>query len=145
VAAPDDPYRPVQRFLSLVEASTTFRGFNTTHMVPLSLDSFHERLLENTDTELISLPDTVERLVEMYPERASTALDHGHLKLRTREAFPYGLAIFDDRVGIGGYDERTGVLQVFVDSDTAIARRWAERVYAVYRDRSEPLGEQREG
>ncbi|WP_227354288.1 helix-turn-helix transcriptional regulator [Haladaptatus salinisoli] len=145
VATPDDPYRPMQRFLSLVEESSSFRGFNTTHMVPLSLDSFHERLLESTDTELISLPDTAERLVEAYPERASTALDHGHLELRTREAFPYGLAIFDDRVGIGAYDEKTGALQVFVDSDAAIARRWAERVFAVYRDRSEPLVDRREG
>ncbi|WP_458205985.1 helix-turn-helix transcriptional regulator [Haladaptatus sp. NG-SE-30] len=141
VATPDNPYQPVQRFLSLVEESSTFRGFNTTHMVPLSLDTFHERLFENTETELISLPDTVERLVETYPDRATSALDRGHLKLRAREAFPYGLAIFDDRVGIGGYDEKTGVLKVFVDSDTAIARKWAERVYAVYRDRSESMVE----
>ncbi|GAA0234920.1 helix-turn-helix transcriptional regulator [Haladaptatus pallidirubidus] len=141
VASPADPYRPVQRFLTLLDKSDTLRGFNTTHMVPLSLGAFHEQLFENIDTEIIYLPDAVEKLVETYPEPATAALERGHLKLRTREALPYGLAIFDDRVGIGGYDERTGTMQVFVDSETAIARKWAERVYGVYRERSEPLGE----
>ncbi|WP_435157589.1 helix-turn-helix transcriptional regulator [Haladaptatus sp. DFWS20] len=140
-ASPADPYRPVQRFLTLLGESETLRGFNTTHMVPLSLGAFHEQLFENTDTEIIYLPDAVEKLVETYPERASAALERGHLKLRTREALPYGLAIFDDRVGIGGYDEQNGTMQVFVDSETAIAREWAERVYNVYRERSEPLNE----
>ncbi|SIR83060.1 Predicted transcriptional regulator, contains HTH domain [Haladaptatus litoreus] len=141
VASPADPYRPVQRFLTLLDESDTLRGFNTTHMVPLSLGAFHEQLFENVDTEIIYLPDAVEKLVETYPEPATDALERGHLKLRTREALPYGLAIFDDRVGIGGYDERTGTMQVFVDSETTIARKWAERVYDVYRERSEPLGE----
>lgn len=32
-----------------------------------------------------------------------------------------GLAIFDERVGIGGYDESTGLMQVFVNMDAPIA------------------------
>lgn len=49
--------------------------------------------------------------------------------------------ILDDRVGIGGYDEETGTMRVFVDTDAAVAREWAERVYAVYRARSTPSDE----
>lgn len=140
-ATPDDPYRPVNRFVSLAHESSTLRGFNTTHMIPLGMDALTGQLFEATETEIIYLPSVIETLFEAYPERAAEAVEQGHLRLRTREALPYGLAIFDDRVGIGGYDEQTGAMTVFVDSETAMAREWAERVYAVYRDRSEPLEE----
>ena len=139
LAEPDDPYRPVERFLGLLEDSETFRGFNTTHMAPLVLDAFHHQIFEETDSEIVYLPPIVDRLFETYPERAREAVDSGHLALRTREELPYGLAIFDDCVGIGGYDEETGLMQVFVDADTHIAREWAERVYTSVRASSEPL------
>lgn len=76
---------------------------------------------------------------EASPERAREAVERGHLRLRTREALPYGLAVFDDRVGIGGYDDRTGAMEVFVDTDSPIDREWAERVYRSVRADSEPL------
>ncbi|MFD1647510.1 helix-turn-helix transcriptional regulator [Haloarchaeobius litoreus] len=139
VAAPDAPYRPVERFVALVDDSGTFRGFNTTHMAPLVLGAFHQRLFDGTDSEVIYLPSIVEKLFETYPERAAEAVERGHLTLRTRDDLPYGLALFDDRVGIGGYDERTGQMQVFVDTDSPIAREWAERVYASVRADSEPI------
>ncbi|WP_306059608.1 helix-turn-helix transcriptional regulator [Natronococcus wangiae] len=139
VAESDDPYRPIERFIALVGESETFRGFNTTHMAPLVLGEFHQQVFEETDTEIIYLPHIVEKLFETYPERAQEAIDRGHLALRTRDELPYGLALFDERVGIGGYDETTGLMQVFVDTDAPIACEWAERVYASVRADSNPL------
>jgi predicted transcriptional regulator len=139
VATPDDPYRPVRRFVLLAESSTTLRGFNTTHMVPLSVSDFFDTVFEGVECEVIYLPNVIDTLFETYPERAEKAVRDGHLRLRTREELPYGLAIFDDRVGIGGYDERTGLMTVFVDTGAAITRKWAEQTYKVFRDRSEPL------
>ncbi len=143
VARPDDPYQPVERFISLVEGSDTFRGFNTTHMAPLVLGEFHQRVFDGTDTEIIYLPHIVEKLFETYPRQATEAVERGHLTLRTRDELPYGLAIFDECVGIGGYDESTGMMQVFVDTESPIAREWAERVYASVRADSEPLTDER--
>ncbi|WP_435348793.1 helix-turn-helix transcriptional regulator [Haloarchaeobius sp. HRN-SO-5] len=143
VAETTDPYRPVERFVSLVSESDTFLGFNTTHMAPLVLGEFHQQVFDETETEIIYLPHIVEKLVETYPDRATAAIERGHLTLRTRDELPYGLAIFDDRVGIGGYDVETGLMQVFVDTDAPIAREWAERVYASVRADSEPLDEPR--
>ncbi len=141
VAEPDDPYGPVERFISLVDESETFRGFNTTHMVPLVLGEFRQRVFDETDTEIVSLPHIVEKLFETYPDRATDAIECGQLTLRTRGDLPYGLALFDGRVGIGGYDEATGLMQVFVDTDSPIAREWAERVYTSVRADSEPVSE----
>lgn len=108
VVEPDDPYRPVERFISLVRESKTFRGFNTTHMAPLVLGGFHQQVFDATDTEIIYLPHIAEKLFETYPERAGEAIEDGHLTLRTRDELPYGLAIFDDQVGIGGTTKRRG-------------------------------------
>jgi hypothetical protein len=141
VAAPDNPYQPVERFLALVRESGTFRGFNTTHMAPLVLGEFHQQVFEETETEIIYLPGIVATLFETYPEQASTAIDRGHLTLRTRDDLPYGLALFDDRIVIGGYDEVTGLMQVFVDTDATIAREWAERVYAAIKADSDLLAD----
>lgn len=141
VAESNDPYRPVERFIELVNRSETFRGFNTTHMAPLVLGEFHQRVFDEIDTEIIYLPHIMEKLFETYPERAREAIDRGDLTLRTRDELPYGLAIFDDRVGIGGYDETTGFMQVFVDTDAPIGYEWAERVYASIRADSKPLEE----
>ena len=141
LAEPEDPYRPIDRCLSLLRGSESFRGFNTTHMAPLVLDEFHHQIVEETDTEIVYLPPIVEKLFETHPDQAKEAVESGHLALWTRDDLPYGLAIFDDRVGIGGYDEDTGLMQVFVDTDTQIAREWAERVYASVRASSEPLEE----
>lgn len=145
VAEPDDPYRPVERFVALVRETDTFRGFNTTHMAPLVLGDFHQEVFSSSDTEMVYLPGIVETLFETYPEQASAAVERGHLTLRTREDLPYGLAIFDERVGIGGYDETTGMMQVFVDTDAPIAREWAERVYESVRADSEPIEQVRSG
>ncbi|SEO73251.1 Predicted transcriptional regulator, contains HTH domain [Halogranum amylolyticum] len=140
VPTPSDPYAPVTRFLSLLRDSETFRGFNTTHMVPPSTAT-PDPVFEGRDVELIYLPDVVERLRTDDPERFDAALEAGSLTLHTRSALPYGLAVFDDRVGIGGYDEETGAMRVFVDTDATIAREWAERVYDSYRRHSTPLDE----
>jgi predicted transcriptional regulator len=138
-ATPEDPHRPVARFVTLLRESSTFRGFNTTHMVPPALADVYDHLFDGIATELIYLPDVVDGLLETYPDRLRTAVDAGHLALRTRETLPYGLAIFDDRVGIAGFDEETGTMRVFVDSDSAIARAWAERVFETYRNNSDPI------
>jgi hypothetical protein len=138
-ATPEDPYAPMTRFAQLLGESDTLRGFNTTHMLPLELGAGSKNPFEGLETDLIYLPDVVDSFFETHPEQVRDAINAGHLTLRTRETLPYGLAIFDDRVGVAGYDEETGTMRVFVDSDSAIARGWAERVFEAYRDRSEPI------
>lgn len=139
VATPGDPYAPVVRFQKLLRESERFRGFNTTHMIPPGLDATTDRLLENRSVELIYRPDTVETLRENREGTLDDAIEEGNVAIRTRDALPYGLALFDDRIGVGGYDQETGTMRVFVDTDTAIAREWATHVFEGIRADSEPL------
>jgi hypothetical protein len=131
-ATPADPYAPVGRLLALLRDSETFRGFNATHVVPPSLDP-DGTLFADVDAELVVTPAVARTLGER-----DGAGDR--FVLRTREALPYGLAIFDDRVAIGGYDDETGTLRVLADTDSALARGWAERVWRLFREDSEPFG-----
>ena len=59
-ATPEDPHRPVARFIELLRTSSTFRGFNTTHMVPPALADVYDHLFDGVETELIYLPDVVD-------------------------------------------------------------------------------------
>ncbi|MFC6952784.1 transcriptional regulator FilR1 domain-containing protein [Halorubellus litoreus] len=139
VADPDDPYRPVERFAELAADSETFRGFNTTPMTPPVRRGRDDHVLDGTETEVVYRRSAAEKLLETAPERARDAIAAGHLTIRTRETLPYGLAVFDDRVGIAGYDDRTGLATVFVDTDDDVAREWGERVYRAVRADADPL------
>ncbi|TYL39102.1 transcriptional regulator [Natronococcus pandeyae] len=139
VAMPEEPYAPVTRFLELLRESERFRGFNTTHMIPPGLDATADGLLESRSAELIYRPDAVETLREDRETTLDDAIDEGNVAIRTRDALPYGLALFDERIGVGGYDEETGTMRVFVDTETAIAREWATRVFEEIRADSESL------
>lgn len=97
-------------------------------MVPPALADVYDHLFDGIQTELIYLPDIVDNLVETYPERLQSAIDSGHVELRSRETLPYGLALFD---------EETGMMRVFVDFDSAIACAWADRVFETYRNNSD--------
>ncbi|XVH31940.1 helix-turn-helix transcriptional regulator [Haloferacaceae archaeon DSL9] len=137
----DDPYKPVSRVLSLLGETETLRGFNTTHVIPPMVAEARGDVFGGTDVELIHLPSTAETLLSRGSSGTRAAIDRGDLTLRIRGALPYGLALFDDRVGIGGYDEATGALGVFVDTDDPVAVAWAHGVYETYRGDSTPLGE----
>ncbi|MFC4543332.1 helix-turn-helix transcriptional regulator [Halosolutus amylolyticus] len=139
VATPSDPYAPIERFLSLLRESETFRGFNTTHMIPPGIDDGGDRLFEERTVELVYVPDAVETLRDESDAALGTAIDEGHVTVHTRDALPYGLALFDDRVGVGGYDEDTGAMRVFVDTDARIAREWAASVFESIRADARPV------
>lgn len=138
-ASPADPHRPIRRFEALLADSSTLRGFNATHIVPAVSTSLADRIVDEMETEFIHLPGAASTLLESYPERALEAIDRGDLTLRTRDALPYGLVLFDDRVALAGFDESTGALHVLVDSESPIAREWASRVYGAVRADSEPI------
>ncbi|KTG21460.1 hypothetical protein AUR66_17180 [Haloferax profundi] len=85
------------------------------------------------ETDIVYLSAVVEEMLDSYPDAIADAVERGQLTLSTHDNLPFGLAIFDDRVGLGGYDE-TGMLSAFVDTDAPKARDWANDLYRQYRD-----------
>lgn len=140
-AEPGDPYGGVRQFMTIVEGSDTLRGIDPAAINPLHLDDLHARIVDGMETDAVFLPEVVESLVESNPERAREAFESGNLTLRTHDDIPFGVTLCDDRIGVGIYDEDTGLLETCIDTPSPAAREWAEDVYAEYRDQSTPLAE----
>lgn len=139
VAEPGDPYGPLRRFADLLETTESLRGFDTTSVAPTYVEEVHEKILGGTPVEIVYDPAVVESIASDYADLAAEAFEQDSLSIWVHDEVPFGLALFDDRVGVGGYDDETGLLEVFVDSDDPAAIEWGEALFECHRDEATPL------
>lgn len=141
VAEADDPYRPVNRFVSLLRETDWFRfvGVDLALLEPCK-DELRRRIVEGMRTEIIDPPSVAKHILSTYPEHCSASFESGNLTVMLHDDLPsYGLSIFDDRIGIIGYDPDSGTVRALIDTDAPAAREWAESTYASYRREARPL------
>ncbi|WP_207591723.1 transcriptional regulator FilR1 domain-containing protein [Halomontanus rarus] len=140
-ASIDDPYGPVNRFASLLRETDRFRfvGFDVALLEPCK-DELSRRIVDGMDTEIIDPPSVARYIISTYSEHCAEPLESGHLTVRLHDDLPaYGVSLFDDRIGISGYNANSGTVQVFLDTDAPDAREWAESTYDSYRREARPL------
>jgi predicted transcriptional regulator len=145
VAEREAPYRPVNRFASLLEAADSFRflGVDIVMLEPCR-EEFRRRVLDGMRAEIVNPPSAAEYIVSTYPTLCSEILESETMTALVHDDVPsYGISLFDDRVGVNGYDPDSGAVKVFVDTDCPETREWAESVYATYRSEARPLQPQR--
>lgn len=133
-AEADNPYRPVNRFLSLLRETDRFRfvGFDLALLEPC-MDELCRQIIDGMETEIIDPPTVVEYIRTTHPERSTEALKSGNLTVRVHDDLPpYGVGLFDDRVLVSGYDPDSGTVRVTIDTDAHEAREWAESIYRSY-------------
>lgn len=140
-AAPGNPYRPVARFMALLEDTDALRGLDPASINPLHIDELCDRIAGGMETEAVFPPAVIEDLLVSNPERAQAVVESGNLTLLAHDDLPFGLTICDDRVGVGVYDDETGLLRTYVDTDAPAAREWADSVFAEYRSAATSLVE----
>lgn len=141
VAEVDDPYCPVNRFVSLLQESERFRfvGFDVALLEPCR-DELRQRIVDGMRTEIIDPPGIARRVLSSYPEHCSDLLDSGNLTVLLHDDVPaYGISIFEHRVGISGYDPDSGTVRVLFDTDAPEVREWAESTYESYQREARPL------
>lgn len=134
VADADDPYRPVNRFVSLLGESDRFRfaGFDVAMLEPCK-DELCDRIVDGMHAELINPPRVAEYIRANCPELFSETLESGDLTIRLHDELPpYGVSLLDDRVAVCGYDPDAVTVRVLVDTDAEDAREWAESFYDSY-------------
>lgn len=137
-----DPFAPLTRFISLVQETKTLHGINTCRIAPTYMGEFQERILEGMQTELIDLPQILADIMERYPEKCVQVCVSENLSLwihEDQDALPFGLVLFDDRVGIGLFDMMKGTLEAFVDTNNPDAVEWATEVFHEYQSESSQL------
>ncbi|MFC4437754.1 MULTISPECIES: helix-turn-helix transcriptional regulator [Natrialbaceae] len=141
VAAVDDPYRPVNRFVSLLRETDRFRfvGFDLALFEPCQVE-LCQRIVDGMRTEIIDPPNVASHIRSTYPEQSAETLESGNLAVLLHDDLPtYGICLFDDRVGVCGYNPDSGTVRVLIDTDVPAVREWAESVYESYRREARPL------
>ena len=135
VAEADDPYRPVNRFRSLLRETDQFRfvKFDLALLEPCK-DELCQRIIDGMQTEIIDPPSVVNHVRSAYPEQFAAALESGNLTVRVHDELPpYGVGIFDERIALVGYGPTSGMVKVLIDTDAPEAREWTESIYTAYR------------
>lgn len=130
-----DPYAPLSRFVSLVEETETLRGINTARIAPPYIEEFQRHVLRGMQTALIEHPRIYEDIMESYPQKCVEVCASGNLTLwirEPREVLPFGLVLFDNRVGIGLFNKQNETLKLFVDTDDDEAVEWGTNTYEKY-------------
>lgn len=136
---PGDPYAPVSRFMELLTETETLRGFDTTSIAPLYVDEIRDEILGGMETSVIYQPAVAQQIADSYPDELDEARESDRLELFTSESLPFGLALYDERIGVGAYDSDTGMLKIFVDTDNPEAIKWGESLYEYYRNDADPF------
>lgn len=129
-----EPYRPVNRFLTLLNETTNFRavGFEVA-ILGACTEELCERVNAGMETEIIAPPQVANYVRENCPDLISESLQTGNLTIKLHDGLPdFGVCLFDNRIAIRGYDPDGVNLRVLVDSDTGAARSWAESIYNTY-------------
>lgn len=140
-AEPDDPYRPVDRFASLLDATEQFRfvGVELPLLEPCR-DEFCRQVAEGMEAEVVDSPAVVRRVRSTHPGQFAAAVESGNLTVRVHDDPPScGLGLFDDCVAVGGYAPESGAVRVLLESDGRGLREWAESTYERYRREARPL------
>ncbi|MFC4987416.1 helix-turn-helix transcriptional regulator [Saliphagus infecundisoli] len=134
VVEPGDPYGPANRCASLYRETDQLRGFDAALTAPHHFEELYHQVIDGMDTKIIFPPTVSENIASTYPQKASEVLESDSFTLWLHDDIPlYRVLIFDDCIGIGGYDADSGVLQVYVDTDAPEACAWAESTFESYR------------
>jgi len=141
VAEPDAPYRPVNRFESLLEDTKELRLVRPEiALIEPCFDVLVRLIEEEVEVVLLARPDSHTYFLSTYPERSSAMMEQDCFTvLEYDDLPPYGTGILDDRVAISCYVEDTGMVHALVDTDEAAIREWAQSVYETYTAKAQPV------
>lgn len=141
----DAPYRPVNRFESLLRTTNEFRYLRPeVALMEPCLDRLCRLVDSDVAVTLVDRPSCHAYFLSTYPERSSALLDRDNFTVLEHEELPpYGLGLFDDRVAISCYERDSGTVRALIDTDAPAVREWTESVYAAYESDARPLEPQR--
>jgi predicted transcriptional regulator len=135
VAESDNPYAPLNRFLTLVRETDRFRfvGTDIALFEPYR-NELCQHVIDGMQTEIIDPPGVARYYRSTYPDLFAETLSSGNLTMWLHDDLPpYGIGIFDHRVAVCGHDSDSVTVRVLVDTDSEDAREWAESQYEFYR------------
>ena len=141
VAEADAPYRPVNRFASLLRGTDRFRfvGSDIALLEPCK-DELRRRIIDGMHAEIIDPPSVARYILSTYREHCSVPLESDNLTVWLHDdVLPFGISLFDDRIAVSCHAQDSGMVRVLIDTDAPETRGWAESTFESYRREARPL------
>ncbi len=135
----DDPFRPMNRFVELLEGAERIMAFNRSFLEPMYIELAHERIEAGTRVDVVYDPKVVELVLEEYSTIATAAFESDNVTASIHEELPIALAVFGDRVGVGIHTDSIGLPIAWIDTDDPEAVAWGEGLFERYRSEATSL------
>jgi len=141
VAEPDSPYRPIDRFESLLEEATELRLVRPEiALMEPCFEVLVHLIDEGVDVILVARPESHTYFLSTYPERSSDMMQQDNFTVLEHDALPQcGTGLLDERVAISCYERDSGTVHVLIDTDVAAVREWAQSVCETYASEAQPV------
>jgi predicted transcriptional regulator len=139
-AQSNNPHPPINRFIELLRDSETLRNMGPTPVAPTMVDEVADLLFnEEKRLEIIKPEPVISHYVSSQGEPLRRAAEQKKVGFRICDDITFGLSLYDDHVGVRGYNLDTGSILLFADTDDPEAVAWGEAVFESYRSRAEPM------
>ncbi|MFW5920053.1 MAG: helix-turn-helix transcriptional regulator [Halanaeroarchaeum sp.] len=138
---PDSPYRPVNRFESLLQQTNEVRYLRPeVALMEPCFDALPSLIDAGLNMTLIDRPSCHAYFITTYPER-SLALERrdGFTVLEHDDLPRCGIGLLETRVTISCYEQDSGSVQALIDTDAQAISEWAEATYASYVTDARPV------
>ncbi|WP_336037305.1 helix-turn-helix transcriptional regulator [Halobacterium yunchengense] len=137
----DVPYRPVNRFRSLLEETTELRFVHPEiSLMEPCIDVLHHRLDEGMDVVLVDRPESHSYFRSTYPERSSAMLRQENFTVLEHDDLPAcGVGSLDDRAAVSCYEQDSGTVHALIDTEDPSVRDWARTVIDTYTADARPI------
>jgi len=141
VAEPDAPYRPVDRFESLLAETTELRLVRPEiALMEPCFDVLVRLIDEGVDVVLVARPESHTYFLSTYPERSADMMQQDNFTVLEHEGLPaYGTGLLDERATISCYEQDSGTVHALVDTEVAPIREWAQSVCETYASEGQPV------
>lgn len=141
VAEPDAPYRPVNRFESLLRETNELRFVRPEiAMMEPCFDVLRQQVDEGVEVVLVDRARSHAYFLSTYPERSSEMMRRDNFTVLEHDDLPpHGIGLLDERVAISCYERDSGTVHALIDTDVAAVREWAQSVFETYTSEARPV------
>ncbi|MFP9192368.1 helix-turn-helix transcriptional regulator [Natronosalvus vescus] len=141
VADPDFPYRPVNRFESLLREATTVRSLRPEiSLMEPCFDVLRRLVDDGVDITLIDRPTCHTYFFSRYPEHSPEMVERDNFTVLAHDDLPpYGIGLLDTHATISCFEPGSGTVQALIDTDAPAVLEWAESLYERYEAEGRPV------
>lgn len=133
---PDSPYRPVNRFKSLLKQTDEIRYLRPeVALMEPCFDALLSLVDSGVEMTLIDRPRCHAYFITTYPERSLEMEERDNFTVLQHDDLPQcGIGLLEDRVIISCYAADSGAVRALIETDGPTVREWAESTFASVED-----------